>query len=54
MTALDRHPCRIENKGGSRQFIARKIAVTSRLHPSHIYQDAHDVAMLVRRVDHVS
>lgn len=48
---LDRYPYRVENKGGSRQLLARKIIITSPLSPHEVYETREDLAQLIRRID---
>lgn len=52
---LDENPYRIENKGGSRQFLARRIILTSPLPPHRFYRDrsGEDLQQLGRRIDHI-
>ncbi|MEM2002796.1 MAG: hypothetical protein QXT77_09145 [Candidatus Methanomethylicaceae archaeon] len=54
---LDRYPTRVECKGGSRQWLAETIYVTSPFRPDEMYdkmqerdQDRDSIAQLVRRV----
>lgn len=52
---LDRYPYRIEVKGSSRQFLARRIFITS-CHPPHeVYKDraGEDLAQLGRRISQI-
>lgn len=49
---LDRYPYRVENKGGSRQFLPRRIAITSVLRPEECFSKvSEDKAQLLRRID---
>lgn len=50
---LDRYPYRVETKGGSRQFLAKKIAITAPYKPEEIYNIREDVQQLLRRIDQV-
>lgn len=51
LSLLDRYPCTIECKGGSRQFLAREIWLTSPFHPSHMYsRGEEEVRQLLRRL----
>lgn len=50
---LDRYEYRVEVKGGSRQFRAKKIAITTPFHPRMIYETREDVGQLIRRIDHI-
>lgn len=46
---LDRYECRVQFKGGSRQFLARRIVVTSIEHPDDLYR--RESSELMRRID---
>ena len=48
---LDRYPFVIECKGGSRQFLAKRIFITTPLHPLELYDTREDVKQLTRRID---
>jgi len=48
---LDRYPVRIEAKGGSRQFLARQIIITSCYSPSEMFDTREDLHQLLRRID---
>lgn len=50
---LDRYPCRVETKGGSRQFLATKIVITSCLSPEWFRpSEVSDcLSQLLRRLD---
>lgn len=48
---LDRYPYIIECKGGSRQFLAEKIIITSAYHPRDIFSTREDIEQLLRRID---
>lgn len=52
---LDRYPMMIEFKGGSRQFLAKKIVITTTNSPRDFYKnlDGEDVNQLVRRVENI-
>lgn len=50
---LDRYEYRVETKGGSRQFLAKKIAVTAPYPPDEIYNTREDVKQLLRRIDEI-
>lgn len=50
---LDRYPLRIEVKGGSRQFLAKRIIITSCHHPSQLFDTREDIQQLLRRIDHI-
>ena len=48
---LDRYEYKVETKGGSRQFVAKKIAITAPYHPADMYSNQEDVNQLLRRLD---
>jgi len=48
---FDRYALRVECKGGSRQFRARRIIVTSCYHPKDMFDTREDVGQLLRRID---
>lgn len=50
---LDRYDVQIECKGGSRQFLAKRIYVTSLWHPSALYDKFHEAKEILRRIDQV-
>jgi hypothetical protein len=50
---LDRYPCRVETKGGSRQFRAKTIYVTSQNPPEDFVPDNENARQLLRRIDTV-
>lgn len=50
---LDRYEYRVETKGGSRQFLAKKIAITSPYHPRDVYHCREDIQQLIRRIDKI-
>lgn len=50
---IDRYPMRIECKGGSRQFLAKHIYITSCYHPEELFETREDVQQLIRRIDHI-
>lgn len=47
---LDRYECRVQYKGGSRQFLARRIVITSIHPPDHWFPDHVE---LYRRIDEI-
>ncbi len=51
---LDRYPYRIEVKGGYRQFLAKRIVITSCYHPMDVYSTVEDIGQLLRRLKSVS
>lgn len=50
---LDAYPYLVEVKGGSRQFLARKIIITSPYHPKDVYNTNEEVEQLIRRIDEI-
>lgn len=50
---LDRYEMRIECKGGSRQFVATHIFITSCYSPSELFETREDVRQLIRRIDEI-
>lgn len=50
---LHGYPHVVENKGGSRQFLAKKIIITSCYHPEEMYKTREDIAQLLRRIDKI-
>lgn len=50
---LDRYQVRVEFKGGSREFLARNIIVTSPNHPQD-FSSTEDVKQLLRRIDEIT
>lgn len=50
---LDRYEYRIENKGSSRQFLAKRIWITSSESPAQMFENmsGEDVSQLIRRID---
>lgn len=50
---LDRYTMRVECKGGSRQFRATTIIITSCYHPSTLFDTREDVQQLLRRIDEI-
>lgn len=47
---LDRYPYTIEVKGGSRQFLAKKIWITCPFKPEALYDTREDIEQLTRRI----
>ena len=50
---LDRYPYQIECKGGSRQFLAKQIIITSCYHPRDLFDTREDIQQLIRRIDEI-
>lgn len=50
---LDKTRFRCENKGGSRQLLARQIIITSCYSPQEVYDTREDIYQLERRIDEV-
>ncbi len=50
---LDKYPFLIECKGGSRQFLAKNIIITSCHHPKDLFETREDLEQLLRRIDEI-
>jgi len=50
---LDRYAFMVECKGGSRQFVATHITITSCYHPEMLFDTREDVGQLLRRLDEI-
>lgn len=50
---LDRYPYRVEVKGGSRQFLAKTIIITSCYSPDQMFDTREDIQQLLRRIDRI-
>lgn len=50
---LDRYPYQVECKGGSRQFLAKQIIITSCYHPECLFETREDINQLLRRIDEI-
>jgi len=48
---LDRYAVAIETKGGTRQFLAKHIIITSCYHPALMFETREDIKQLLRRID---
>jgi len=49
---LDRYEFRIPNKGGTRQFLAKKIIITAPIHPEEMFSgNGEEIFQLIRRID---
>lgn len=56
LVLLDRYECPIEYKGGTQEFVATRIVITSPKHPEHWYpmcNDSDKIDQLLRRIDHI-
>lgn len=50
---IDKYKFRVECKGSSRQFLARKIIITSPHPPEDVYSNREDKFQLLRRIDEI-
>ncbi|ALE29606.1 replication associated protein [Lake Sarah-associated circular virus-10] len=50
---LDRYAMRVECKGGTRQFVASHIIITSCYHPKDMFETREDIQQLLRRIDKI-
>ncbi len=50
---LDRYSYTVENKGGTRQLLAKTIVITTTKHPTELYGGREDVRQLTRRIDEI-
>lgn len=50
---FDRYPYRVQFKGGSRQFLARTIVVTSCYSPEEMFETREDIKQLLRRITEI-
>lgn len=53
LNLLDRYPCRIECKGGSRQLLAEHMYVTSNVAPELLWATTEEKQQLLRRIDNI-
>jgi len=55
LNILDRHPCRVEIKGGHRQLLANKIIITCDRRPQDCYpgKNVTEMAQLLRRITRI-
>lgn len=53
LNLLDRYPCRIECKGGSRQLLAQHMYVTSNVSPDLLWANTEEKLQLLRRIDNI-
>ena len=47
---LDRYEYKVETKGGSRQMVAKRNAITAPFHPEDLYPTKENVQHLIRRI----
>lgn len=50
---LDRYPLRVETKGGSMEFVSKRIFITSNKHPRDWYPNIDDVNAMFRRLNRI-
>lgn len=50
---IDRYAMRVETKGGTRQFLAKKIIITSCFEPQKMFETREDIRQLLRRIDKI-
>lgn len=50
---LDRYPVQLETKGGTRQFLAKNIVITSCYSPKELFDTREDIQQLLRRIDEI-
>lgn len=50
---LDRYAYKVETKGGTRQFRARRIIITSCFHPRVLFDTREDINQLIRRIKEI-
>jgi len=50
---LDRYETRVQTKGGTRQFLAKKIYCTSIWHPSYLFGSFNEAQEILRRIDEI-
>jgi len=50
---LDRYAVRVECKGGSRQFRAKRIIITSAYSPNELFDTREDIQQLLRRISDI-
>jgi len=50
---LDRYECRIQVKGGTRQFLAKNIVLTSLWHPDRLFGAFDEAVEIKRRIDEI-
>jgi len=48
---FDRYPYRVQFKGGSRQFLAKTIIVTTCYSPEEMFNNREDIQQLLRRIN---
>jgi len=50
---IDRYAMKVETKGGTRQFLAKNVIITSCYHPRELFKTREDVFQLIRRIDEI-
>nr|WAE42938.1 MAG: replication associated protein [Cressdnaviricota sp.] len=50
---IDRYPYKVEIKGSTRQFLAKRIFITSPYHPRMLWQNVEDKTQLLRRIKEI-
>ena len=52
---LDRYPYQVQVKGGTRQFLAKRVIITAPYHPQVMWasRTEEDLGQLLRRIDHI-
>lgn len=53
LNLLDRNECRVENKGGSRQMLAKVMYITCPVHPACVWISNEKMFQLTRRIDDI-
>ncbi len=53
LNLLDRYPMLVPIKGGTKEFVAKRVFITSNKKPEMWYPNQIDIAPLVRRLEHV-
>ena len=50
---IDRYPYKVEVKGSTRQFLAKRIFITSPYHPVELWKNIEDKTQLIRRLKEI-
>lgn len=50
---IDRYAYRVETKGGTRQFLAKRIIITTPLHPNVLFTTKECINQVIRRIDEI-